>query len=526
MASFDLLVVEGGKQKRRSSSAQTIDFAAIRLGSSNLLVKETGGKLDLGSTEIVTTAAPSSDNSVVTKSYVDSLGFGLRDFKESVRVLATSNVPLTGGAALQIDGVFVQNGNRILLNGQNSADQNGIYVVSGIGTAYSLTRASDANQNSGVSTTSSVSAGMFCFVEEGDTYYTSGWVLSTQNPIVLGTSSLVFVQFSGAGMIVAGNGLTKNGNVIDANPSDASITVGADGFNVTRDPAGAIALGNSGIKVNLELINPSLQIATNQLGVKLDGAGAVVAGASGVGINLEQLNPSLQIATNQLGVKLDGAGAVVAGASGVGVNVDGSSLAISTNALTLKIKSGAPLAKDVNGVSVTVDGRSVDVSSSQLVVKTDPASVLSKSDLGLSVGVDNDTVQVSSNSLAVKYTKSVLNSTGSSIGSNKLVSLSLSGTDIVGELSSRQDSSLWQKSVGITASTISNGASGPVVVRRGAIVGGFTGLDTGKKYYVNASGNIGLYSDISYSEGEIVYSVGRAYSPTELVFDPQFEFEY
>ncbi|NDC22666.1 MAG: hypothetical protein EBZ49_00825 [Proteobacteria bacterium] len=491
MASFDLLVVEGGKQKRRSSSAQTIDFAAIRLGSSNLLVKETGGKLDLGSTEIVTTAAPSSDNSVVTKSYVDSLGFGLRDFKESVRVLATSNVPLTGGAALQIDGVFVQNGNRILLNGQNSADQNGIYVVSGIGTAYSLTRASDANQNSGVSTTSSVSAGMFCFVEEGDTYYTSGWVLSTQNPIVLGTSSLVFVQFSGAGMIVAGNGLTKNGNVIDANPSDASITVGADGFNVTRDPAGAIALGNSGIKVNLELINPSLQIATNQLGVKLDGAGAVVAGASGVG-----------------------------------VNVDGSSLAISTNALTLKIKSGAPLAKDVNGVSVTVDGRSVDVSSSQLVVKTDPASVLSKSDLGLSVGVDNDTVQVSSNSLAVKYTKSVLNSTGSSIGSNKLVSLSLSGTDIVGELSSRQDSSLWQKSVGITASTISNGASGPVVVRRGAIVGGFTGLDTGKKYYVNASGNIGLYSDISYSEGEIVYSVGRAYSPTELVFDPQFEFEY
>ena len=79
---------------------------------------------------------------------------------------------------------------------------------------------------------------MFTFVEEGTVNADSGFVLTTDGPITLGSTSLVFVQFSGAGQITAGDGLTKSGNTINAVGTADRITVNADSVDIASTYVG------------------------------------------------------------------------------------------------------------------------------------------------------------------------------------------------------------------------------------------------------------------------------------------------
>lgn len=137
----------------------------------------------------------------VTKAQLDASRAGI-DVKESVRVATVANITLSGTQT--IDGISLVVGNRVLVKDQTTQNQNGIYVVA----SGSWSRAEDAD------TSEEVTSGMFCFVEEGTVNDNTGWVLSTSNPIVLGTTALTFIQFSKAGDITAGNGLVKTGSSI------------------------------------------------------------------------------------------------------------------------------------------------------------------------------------------------------------------------------------------------------------------------------------------------------------------------
>jgi len=78
-----------------------------------------------------------------------------------------------------------------------------------------------------------VTAGLFVFVEEGTANADSGWVLASNQPITLGSTTLTFVQFSGAGQITAGAGLTKTGNTLDVGTADSGrIVVNADSIDL------------------------------------------------------------------------------------------------------------------------------------------------------------------------------------------------------------------------------------------------------------------------------------------------------
>ena len=112
--------------------------------------------------------------------------FEQRDWKESVRVASTANVPLSGGATLSVDGVALANDDRVLLKDQTTGSENGIYVVSGIGSAYALTRSSDADSDA------EVTAGLTTVVEEGTDNADRMYMLITNNPIVVDTTALVF----------------------------------------------------------------------------------------------------------------------------------------------------------------------------------------------------------------------------------------------------------------------------------------------------------------------------------------------
>jgi len=183
---------------------------------------------------------PSASTDVAIKSYVDAMVQGL-DVKASVRVSTTGAGTLASSFAngQTIDGITLVTGDRILIKDQASGAENGIYTVNVSGAP---TRATDAD------TSAKVTAGMYVFVEQGTSNADTGWVLTTDNPITLGSTALAFSQFSGIGALVAGAGLTKTGNTVDVVSGNTAIVVNANDITLTlADTSLSIA---SGLKVN------------------------------------------------------------------------------------------------------------------------------------------------------------------------------------------------------------------------------------------------------------------------------------
>lgn len=180
------------------------------------------GALQMGTNKITGLGTPTAGTDAATKDYVDSVSQGL-DIKASVRVATTANITLSGTQT--IDGVSLSTSDRVLVKDQTIGAQNGIYLVQ----SGAWARAADADANG------EVTAGLFTFVEEGTSNQDSGWVLTTNNPITLGTTALTFTQFSGAGSVIAGAGLTQSGNTINVGTANNSrIVVNANDIDLAQ----------------------------------------------------------------------------------------------------------------------------------------------------------------------------------------------------------------------------------------------------------------------------------------------------
>jgi hypothetical protein len=179
-------------------------------------------------------ATPTDAAHAATKGYVDAARQGL-DVKQSVRAATTAAVNLSSEleAGDTIDTtVTLVAGDRVLVKNQGTASQNGIYVVQSTGAAV---RATDAD---GTADTGTVSGGTFTFVEEGTANADSGWVVSSNGAITVGTDAMNWVQFSGAGAVVAGDGLTKDGSTINAVGTTDRISVSANAIDIASTYVG------------------------------------------------------------------------------------------------------------------------------------------------------------------------------------------------------------------------------------------------------------------------------------------------
>ena len=178
--------------------------------------------LDANSNKIANLADGVNPQDAVSKAQLDAAIQGYK-WKEPVRAGTSANITLSGTQT--IDGVAVVAGDRVLVKSQTAGSGNGIYLVA----AGAWTRATDFDAASEV-------LGAAVFVSEGTTQGNQQWFMTTDAPIILGTTALVWAQVGGGASYTAGNGITITGGVIALDTTVAarkmSATVG-DGTDTT-----------------------------------------------------------------------------------------------------------------------------------------------------------------------------------------------------------------------------------------------------------------------------------------------------
>lgn len=340
-----------GGQKITGGAAGTATNDVLVYGQSGAFLSG----LDAMSQKITNVADPTNPQDVCSKAYADAGRLGL-DVKSSVRVIATSNITLSGTQS--IDSVSVIAGDRVLVAGQTSALENGIYLCA----AGAWTRTTDADSSA------DLSPGSFTFVEEGTVYQDTGWVMSSNSPFTLDTSACNWTQFSAAGQIVAGNGLVRTGNVLDVGDGPG-ILVSAD-------------------KIEIELgSNPALEFDAGGDAGKLlwkpDTTRGLAKDASGAYIDLAT-DPGFQFTGGKLDAKLYASGGLQKDANGLGIKLDGTTNQLSASGLSVK---GLPALFEIATVATSANVTSANLGTLTAGSTSDAGTLHKHSDVISTVAV-------------------------------------------------------------------------------------------------------------------------------------------
>ena len=341
-------------------------------------------------------------SSAKVKDYIDHVAQGL-DPKASCRATTDGELPActydngtsgvgasltadANGALPSQDGVSLVVGDRLLVRNQSDKTQNGIYKVLSAGSATStwkLQRATDFDD----SPDGEVTPGAYCFIEEGASYENTGFVLTTNGEITIGTTELEFSQFTGTGSFISGVGLTKTGQTINIGDGN---TGNKNGINRTSSDIG-IATG-IGVTVN----NDVLVLSTTAAGDGLAGGTTEalrVQTSDIVGHGLEEDGSNdIRISSTIAGDGIQGGSGSalaidVADFAGDGLEESGGDLRISSSAAGNGLTGGSGAALSIQ--SDTTGGTNlatvINVSTNGVAVKVDDSTITEDSSGNLSV---------------------------------------------------------------------------------------------------------------------------------------------
>jgi len=299
------VITAGVETTQLSGNSVTITATGLNQGIS--LAPNGLGNINVNSRYINNLLDPLQDQDAATKVYVDSIAQGL-DIKASVNLATTATLgaytynngasgvgaTITGSSVgvLTIDGEAVTLNARVLVKNEPSAGgfnaYNGIYLCTtagDAGTAYVLTRSTDFNQPAEMYSA-------FTFVEYGTVNPDTGWVCTNNSSttIVVGTTPIVFTQFSGAGAYTAGNGLSTNGTQFNVNVDPETTTINGSNqvavkasANLTTPNIGAATGSSLSLTGNIDVLNVNatgyVSATGNVIGGNINTAGLIsVAG--------------------------------------------------------------------------------------------------------------------------------------------------------------------------------------------------------------------------------------------------------
>ncbi|MEV7011690.1 hypothetical protein [Streptosporangium sp. NPDC051022] len=185
-----------------------------------------GADLSAAGYRITNLGAPQGANDAARLADIQAAAAGI-SVKPAVRAATTAAITLSG---LQtVDGVALGAGDRVLVKNQADATTNGLYTAA----AGAWARTADA-----------LSPNTFVFISEGSSLADTGWAISTNGIITVGTTAITWAQFAGGGGTSGpGAGLVQSGANLDVAAANGSIVVNADSIEVGLVP---ISKGGTG----------------------------------------------------------------------------------------------------------------------------------------------------------------------------------------------------------------------------------------------------------------------------------------
>lgn len=212
--------ISGASNTLTNIANASLTNSSITLGTTNIALGGTS-LTPAGLTSVTVTQDPINALDLATKQYVDAVAEGLHVHEACAAATTGTLASITGGtvtynngtagvgatltlsvALTTLDGYTLLNGNRVLVKNEATQANNGIYTWATGGTV--LTRATDFD------TATEMASGDFTFVSNGSLYGNTGWV-QTDPVTTVGTSPVIWIQFSGSGAYTAGTGLTLTG---------------------------------------------------------------------------------------------------------------------------------------------------------------------------------------------------------------------------------------------------------------------------------------------------------------------------
>ena len=434
------------------------------------------------------------------------------DIKQAVRVVTTSNITLSGGAPGIVDEVTLVAGNRVLVNGQTDATQNGIYQVQSAGSNVASTgtwvRSSDAN------VTGEIASGLVVTVSEGYTFKDTLWTLTTDDPVIIGQSLISFQQSTSFsfGVINAGGAAILANTVgdtftfsagdniaITGNANSKTVTIGVSGIETSE-----ISNGTSTVAIATANGNVTVSVAGTANVLTVGSTGTVVLGTSSATGNITGGNILTGAQVIASGVIESGTGLSTGGY----LSVDGSSDlhnttvygnlsatgTISVGGITLSgnliVGAGPTLTIDpngsggtdgnvvitgnltVNGTTTTINSNTITTNDLQINMANNAATATAANNGGIGVGpAGAEYATFLYNTASNVWIASLgISSVGNITGGN------LIGTNVTGTLTTAAQTNIT--SVGtLTSASISGNVQGGNILTAGLIsaAGSITG---------------------------------------------------